>query len=62
MRSALAPMRARSAMRSRGLVSGYLFRATFDPTSANGEALRRAFHLLVAEQLLPLDASDGESK
>ena len=45
-----------------GLVSGYLFRAAFDPTSANGEALRRAFHLLVAEKLLPLEASDGESK
>jgi AcrR family transcriptional regulator len=45
-----------------GLVSGYLFRATFDPTSANGEALRRAFHLLVAEKLLPLEAPDGESR
>jgi TetR/AcrR family transcriptional repressor of nem operon len=45
-----------------GLVSGYLFRATFDPKAANGRALRRAFHLLVAEKLLPLEASEGESK
>lgn len=44
-----------------GLVSGYLFRATFDPASANGAALRRAFHLLVAEQLLPVEAPHGES-
>ena len=45
-----------------GLVSGYLFRSTFDPASAKGEALRRAFHLLVAEKLLPVEAPDGESK
>jgi TetR/AcrR family transcriptional repressor of nem operon len=45
-----------------GLVSGYLFRAGFDPTVATGDALRSAFHLLVAEQLLPLEAPHGESK